>query len=112
LKIITLSGSSGRSLFPGALIDLTKLRAHGSSGELDSVAISEKAGGVCDNLADVETSAGVCTSSAVDASDEGSSQAAVGDTAAVRSPGVGEGNTGRASRALCGLVDVGCGPSR
>lgn len=96
----------------GRLVNLTKLRAHGASRKLDSVAISEEAGGVCNNLADVEASTVVSTSSVVGTSDEGSGQAAVGDTAAVRSPGVREGNARWASLALLGLVDVGCGPSR
>ena len=93
------------------MIDLTKLRADSTSGKLDSVAVSEETGGICDNLADVEASSVVNTSSVVGTNEEGSSQAAVGNTAAVRSLGVGEGKAGRAGLALDGLVDVGCGYS-
>jgi hypothetical protein len=76
------------------------------------VAISKETTGVCNDLSDVEGSTGVNTSSAVDPSNKRSGQAAVRDTAVVRSLWVGKCKARRASLAFDGLVNVGCCDSR
>jgi len=72
------------------------------------VRISEEATGVRDDLPDMEASTVVDASGVVGTGHEGSCRAAVGDTAVVRSLGVGESDARRTSRALLRLVNV-CG---
>jgi hypothetical protein len=114
LKFITLSSHDGQCIKDISSLrtihrHLSKLTTNSTSSELLGVAVSEEATGVGNDLADVEASSLVSTShGVVDANEEGSGQAAVGDTAAVRSLGVGEGKTRWAGGALLALVDM-CG---
>jgi hypothetical protein len=86
---------------------LSKLATDNTSGEQDGVRVSEETTGVRNDLPDVEARTSVCACGGVDASPEGTGLAAVGDTTAVRSYGVGKGDTRWARDALGGLVDVG-----
>lgn len=74
--------------------------------------ISEETAGVGNDLADMEASSIVSASSVVGSDKEGSSQAAIGHTAVVRAPWVGECKAWWASSALGTLVDVSSGNGR
>lgn len=70
--------------------------------------VGEETAGVGNDLLDVEAHTSVVHgSSNVDTSGEWAGQAAVGDTALVRSLGVGERNARWSSTTLCAFVNVG-----